>query len=95
MPPGDLPSGPYVTVTLHRRENWPRLAAVAEALASLARDHPDSTFVFPVHLNPIVREAADFARHRRVARLTLPVWLYVSATGVAIYLMLYWVYPSG
>jgi len=30
-----------------------------------------------------------FARHRAVARWTLPVWLYVSVTGVVVYLMLY------
>ncbi len=30
-----------------------------------------------------------FDAHRRLARLTLPVWLYVSVTGVVIYLMLY------
>jgi len=31
----------------------------------------------------------DFARHARLARLTFPIWLYVSITGVVIYLMLY------
>lgn len=31
----------------------------------------------------------DFARHRRIARITLPLWLYVSATGVVVYWMLY------
>jgi len=30
-----------------------------------------------------------FDRHRRLARWTLPVWLYVSITGVLVYLMLY------
>ena len=30
-----------------------------------------------------------FDRHRRIARWTLPVWLYVSVTGVVVYLMLY------
>ncbi len=30
-----------------------------------------------------------FDRHRRIARWTLPIWLYVSVTGVVIYLMLY------
>jgi putative membrane protein len=30
-----------------------------------------------------------WASHRRIARLTLPVWLYVSVTGVVIYGMLY------
>ena len=28
--------------------------------------------------------------HKRIAKLTLPVWLYVSVTGVVIYWMLYW-----
>jgi protein SCO1 len=33
------------------------------------------------------------ARHVRIARWTLPIWLYVSATGVVVYLMLYRLYP--
>jgi putative membrane protein len=32
---------------------------------------------------------ARFAEHRRIARYSLPVWLYVSVTGVVVYLMLY------
>jgi len=32
----------------------------------------------------------DFGRHRRIARWTLPIWLYVSVTGVVVYFMLYW-----
>ena len=36
----------------------------------------------------------DFARHRRIARITLPLWLYVCVTGVIVYLMLYQIYPS-
>jgi len=32
---------------------------------------------------------ARFEKHRRIARWTLPVWLYVSITGVVVYLMLY------
>ena len=31
----------------------------------------------------------EFARHRKIARWTLPIWLYVSVTGVVVYLMLY------
>ena len=30
-----------------------------------------------------------FAEHRRIARITWPLWMYVSVTGVVIYLMLY------
>jgi putative membrane protein len=32
---------------------------------------------------------AKFDRHRVIARWTLPLWLYVSVTGVVVYLMLY------
>jgi len=34
----------------------------------------------------------QFNRHVRLARWTLPIWLYVSVTGVVIYLMLYQLY---
>jgi len=33
--------------------------------------------------------AGRFDRHRRIARWTLPIWLYVSVTGVIVYWMLY------
>ena len=33
--------------------------------------------------------AARFDKHRAIARWTLPIWLYVSVTGVVVYLMLY------
>jgi uncharacterized membrane protein YozB (DUF420 family) len=33
-----------------------------------------------------------FATHRKIARWTLPLWLYVSVTGVIVYLMLYQLY---
>ena len=36
-----------------------------------------------------------FDKHKRIARLVYPVWLYVSATGVAVYLILYHFYPAG
>jgi putative membrane protein len=36
---------------------------------------------------------AQWPRHRRIARWTLPIWLYVSITGVVIYVMLYQLYP--
>ena len=35
-----------------------------------------------------------FILHRRIARWTFPMWLYVSVTGVIVYLMLYQFYPS-
>ena len=35
---------------------------------------------------------SQFDRHVRIARWTFPIWLYVSVTGVVIYLMLYQLY---
>ena len=37
---------------------------------------------------------ANFEKHRRIARLVFPVWLYVSITGVIVYIMLYHLYPG-
>jgi uncharacterized membrane protein YozB (DUF420 family) len=34
-----------------------------------------------------------FDKHRKIARWTFPIWLYVSVTGVIVYLMLYHLYP--
>jgi uncharacterized membrane protein YozB (DUF420 family) len=36
----------------------------------------------------------QFERHRAIARWTLPIWLYVSITGVVVYLMNYRLFPS-
>jgi uncharacterized membrane protein YozB (DUF420 family) len=35
-----------------------------------------------------------FDRHRKIARWTYPIWLYVSVTGVIVYLMLYQIYGA-
>ena len=37
---------------------------------------------------------ARFDKHRRIARWTWPVWIYVSITGVVVYLMLYQLAPA-
>lgn len=39
-----------------------------------------------------VRES--FPRHRRIARWTFPLWLYVSVTGIVVYVMLYHLFPT-
>jgi uncharacterized membrane protein YozB (DUF420 family) len=51
--------------------------------------------IVPLIVVTLYRAArGDFIRHRRIARWTLPLWLYVSVTGVIVYLMLYHLYPS-
>ena len=49
--------------------------------------------VLPLALTTAARGLrAEYGRHVKVARWTLPIWLYVSVTGVVIYLMLYRLY---
>jgi uncharacterized membrane protein YozB (DUF420 family) len=43
-------------------------------------------------LNSGLRQRFD--RHRRISRWTFPVWLYVSVTGVVVYVMLYQIYGA-
>jgi putative membrane protein len=38
--------------------------------------------------------SGNFDKHRRIARWTWPVWMYVSVTGIAVYLMLYQFFPG-
>lgn len=53
--------------------------------------------IVPLILVTLVRALRQrFDRHRAIARWTLPMWLYVSVTGVVIYWLLYRVYtPIG
>jgi putative membrane protein len=49
--------------------------------------------ILPLALTTATRGLrSQFDRHVRIARWTLPLWLYVSVTGVVIYLMLYRLY---
>lgn len=49
--------------------------------------------ILPLALTTAARGLlAQYDRHVRIARWTLPIWLYVSITGVVIYLMLYQLY---
>ena len=38
--------------------------------------------------------SGKFDKHRRIARITFPIWLYVSVTGVLVYFFLYHWFPS-
>lgn len=70
---------------------WPRTAYFALLLSH--------TVLAAVNL-PMVLRTLWLARrerweaHRRLARWTLPIWLYVSVTGVAVYVVLYHLNPA-
>ena len=49
-----------------------------------------AALILPLALITLVQALRErFDRHARIARWTLPIWLYVSLTGVVVYLMLY------
>ena len=49
-----------------------------------------AAIIIPLALLTLYRGwTSQLKKHRRIARITLPIWLYVSVTGVMIYLMLY------
>jgi len=70
---------------------WPRVVY----FAVLATHVPLAALIVPLALVTLWRALrGQFARHARIARWTYPVWLYVSVTGVMVYLMLYHLWPS-
>jgi putative membrane protein len=53
-----------------------------------------ATAIVPLVLLTLQRAfTMQWVRHRRLARWTWPLWMYVSVTGVVIYVMLYQLYP--
>jgi len=49
-----------------------------------------AAIIIPLALFTLYRGwVSDIKKHKRIAKITLPIWLYVSITGVIIYLMLY------
>lgn len=68
-----------------------RTGAARTAYLALLLSH---TVLAAVNLPMVLRtlwlaSRADWPRHRRLARITFPIWLYVSITGVLVYVVLY------
>ena len=70
---------------------FPRTGIIRTVYLSILATHTALAATVPplaiITLSRGLRE--HFDRHRRIARWTLPVWLYVSVTGVVVYWMLY------
>ncbi|MCC6444301.1 MAG: UDP-N-acetylglucosamine 2-epimerase (non-hydrolyzing) [Armatimonadetes bacterium] len=70
--------GRMILVTAHRRENWgDRMASVCKAVRALVDRYDDARAVFPVHLNPVVREVVFPALegHDRILLIDPPDYL--------------------
>ncbi|HWO43873.1 MAG TPA: DUF420 domain-containing protein [Candidatus Eisenbacteria bacterium] len=69
-----------------KRHGWIRTAYFTILLSHTVL----ATAVVPLALVTLVRALrGKFDRHKKIARWTFPVWLYVSITGVIVYVMLY------
>ena len=70
---------------------FPRTGLIRGVYLTILSTHTVLAATVPVLAIITLRRgrAARFDQHRRIARWTLPVWLYVSVTGVVVYLMLY------
>jgi len=73
-------------LTRYERQDWTRPLYLAILIS-----HTILAVVIVPMVIMTVRRAfkGEFARHKQLARWTLPIWFYVSVTGVVIYLMLY------
>ena len=82
----------YLTrVVLTGTHRFPGGGALRAAYLSILGSH---TLLAAVALPLVLRTLflalrARFPAHRRIARATLPIWLYVSVTGVVVYILLY------
>ena len=86
-----------VNHALHGDTIFPGRGAVRTVYLSILASHVILSIVaLPMVLTTFFFSLTGrFAMHRRIARFTFPIWLYVSVTGVIVYLMLYQIYaPS-
>lgn len=80
----------------HGRTHFNGQGAIRWAYFSLLGSHTVlAGAIVPLVLVTLYRAwRRRFDLHKRIARWTLPLWLYVSVTGVLVYWMLYHLYPA-
>jgi putative membrane protein len=71
--------------------HYPHSGAIRSVYLSILFTHTVLAAAVPVLAILTLRRGlrGNFVRHKAIARWTLPIWLYVSVTGVVVYLMLY------
>lgn len=89
----------YVTYHAHAgRKHFPGEGLAQSVYRTILFTHTVLAMVVALYLAPVtlIRALRErFDQHKRIARWTLPIWFYVSVTGVIIYFMLYhWYAPA-
>jgi uncharacterized membrane protein YozB (DUF420 family) len=71
--------------------HFPKTGAIRTLYFTILITHTTLALTVPVLAIITLRRGLTgrFDKHRKIARWTLPIWLYVSVTGVVVYLMLY------
>lgn len=71
--------------------HYPHTGAIRSIYLTILFTHTVLAATVPILAIITLRRAlkGKFDRHRAIARWTLPIWLYVSVTGVVVYVMLY------
>jgi len=71
--------------------HYPHPGAIRSVYLTILFTHTVLAAAVPVLAIITLRRGlrGNFVRHKAIARWTLPIWLYVSVTGVVVYLMLY------
>ena len=77
-------------------KHFPGTGAIRTVYLTILATHTALAAAVPVLAILTLRRglALRVEAHRRIARWTLPIWLYVSVTGVVVYLMLYTAYGA-
>ena len=80
----------------HGVTGFPRQGAVRDFYLALLGSHTLlAVVIVPLILTTLYRAwRGRFERHKKIARWTLPLWFYVSVTGVVVYWMLYHLYAQ-
>jgi putative membrane protein len=89
----------YVTYHFHvGSKHFPGQGLARPVYFTILFTHTILAMVVALYLAPVTLFRAlrqRFDRHKKIARWTLPIWFYVSVTGVIIYFMLYhWYAPA-
>ena len=86
----------YLTyhATIHGGKHFPGQGGIRYIYFTILLSHTIlAAIIVPMILITLFRGLKrNYPRHRAIARWTYPLWLYVSVTGVVIYLMLYQIY---
>ena len=81
----------YVTYhSVHGDTPYPKDAPLRMLYLGILVSHVILSMILPFLALVVLWRAfrGDFGKHKRIARVTLPIWLYVSITGVLIFVML-------